>query len=303
MELLNEIRDAFASINPGKARELNSLDSGWPAWVLKSDEGYGVAVPFDDFIPISEHFSNARIWSTKKILDGNEKALLMLTSTEESLRNEFASVCAQFVDPGKDGTEREWLCKDPYQWWGRWKRLLGNAIKENPSYSVLGELLIYEKLLNDGRGPVWRGPDKASHDVETVQASYEVKSSIGRYSTYVTISGQHQLQPVTGKKLFLVFCRFEESPFGLSIDDVMQRIIVGGHDTAELESRLANLGFEPGSMARKENYYVLETRRYEIDDNFPRITAQSFVDGKIPDTVIQLTYSLDLSGISYQNWE
>lgn len=303
MELLNEIRDTLATVRPGKAIKLESLDIDCPAWAVRFENEYGVAVPLEQDIEISEHFSSARIWNTKIQPEGTEKNLLMLTCSDESLRIEFASVCAQFVEPGPNLSNRKVLCLDPVAWWKKWRLLLGNSVKEKKAYSVIGELLAYENLLKKGQTPVWMGPDAASHDIELEDSSFEVKSTIGRYSSLVTISGQHQLQNLLGKSLALVFYRFEASPYGFSINDIVNRISANKQCTEELNVKLSKIGYEPGATARNEKYSVLEKRKYVVNDEFPKITAESFTGGRMPDAVVQISYTVDLSSLSYETWD
>ena len=47
----------------------------------------------------------------------------------------------------------------PVEWWKNWRQLIGNAITEKKSYAVLGELLMYEYLLQKGVNVEWGGPD------------------------------------------------------------------------------------------------------------------------------------------------
>ena len=55
------------------------------------------------------------------------------------------------------------------------------------------------------------------------------------------------------------------------------------------------------SNIKDKFYKVDEVRKYLIDDNFPKITDDTFVDGKIPDNISGLVYTVDLDGLSYEN--
>lgn len=301
MDMLTEIRNAFAQTKKGSALKVDSIDDSFPAWVLRYDDWYGVGILFERDTEISERFSNARLWTKQMTINGYEYHLLLLISTEESLRHEFASVCAQFIDPGNNGLDRIKILNNPLEWWEKWRSLLGNSIYDRAVYSVLGELLVYERLLQQGHDPKWSGASRGTHDIELDDRSYEVKSTIQRYGVAVTINSQFQLQK-TGNELNLVFCRFEESELGNSIADVLGRISAYGINIDLLNGALEKIGLEVGCSARLEKYKMLEMRKYLVDDSFPAITHNSFVDGKIPEAVIQLTYTVDLTGINYDNW-
>jgi hypothetical protein len=233
------------------------------------------------------------------MIQEKEIRLLLLTSTQENYRHEFATICAQFVDPGKDGADRQALQSDPLVWWTRWRDLLGNAVRVKSPYSVLGELITLEQLAISGRSPKWTGIDKATHDISTQDAGYEVKSTISRYETAVTISSQYQLE-CEGKELYLIFCRFEETMTGRSMVDVVNSLVALGFDRVRLDKGLTNLGFELGCSDRARKYTLLEMRRYTIDDSFPKITSKSFVEGKIPECVVSMTYKINLANLQYE---
>lgn len=301
MDLLAEIRNLFAETKRNQAIAITSIDNNVPAWVLRYDDWYGVGIPMNSDIKILERFSNVKMWSNPMMIGQKETTLLLLTSTIESLRYEFASVCAQFVDPGKEGLERRKLINNPTEWWNRWKTLLGNAVQEKTTYSILGELFTYEKLLKEGHAATWSALKQATHDLETQESSYEVKSTVSRYGASVIMNSQFQLQS-TGKDLNLVFCRFEQSDMGNSIADMVDRLAALGVERELLNYGLEKMGLEDGSSARNEKYKLLEMRKYRVDDTFPSISASSFVNNKIPEAVIQIVYTIDLIGLEYENW-
>ena len=53
----------------------------------------------------------------------------------------------------------------------------------------------------------------------------------------------------------------------------------------------------------KKTYKVLEIRKYNIDDRFPKIVSNNFKDNKIPENIINIKYVIDLDGIEYENIE
>jgi hypothetical protein len=299
MDLLNEIRNALAQTRKNSAITVNSLEDSDPAWVLRYDEWYGVGIVVDDDMEISERFSNARLWTNRMIVGDRELALLLLTSSVESLRYEFASVCAQFIDPGNNGTERTAILSNPLSWWERWRSLLGDSIHNKEIYSVLGELLVYEHLLQIGLKPRWSGG--GTHDIQLDNSCYEVKSTIKRYGATVTINSQFQLQK-TEEELYIIFCRFESSESGQTISDVVERLTALGEDKEQLNLALEKIGLEVGCSARLEKYKLLEMRRYLVDETFPSITPVSFIGHRLPKSIIKLTYIVDLTGIDYDNW-
>ncbi len=299
MEILEEIREYFASTQNG-ARDINSLPSKYPAMAIRNNEGYGVAVEFDDDRDISEKFANSRLFSQFLIIDGIEKKYLILSCMLDSLRYEFATVCAQFVESGVDGIDRKNLLNAPLEWWKQWRELMGNAILDKEAYSVIAEMLVLNELYLNDNTVEWTAINAGSHDIESNGSSYEVKSTVKRYGATITISSQHQLQSL--KRLQLYFCRLEKSRLGISINDMKDKLVSDGYDKDKLEQQLYHLGYENGASVRTEKYKVLEKRKYEVDEKFPKITGASFKDEHIPESVVHITYTIDLDGLEYKVW-
>ena len=300
MDLVNEIREYFASIPCSGAMEIKSLPSEYSAYVIRIPNGYGVAVEVDTNLEAAEKFNSIKMHTLEMTLDGSTKNYLILRSAVEEYRYEFASVCAEFVDPGPNGSNRAKLLADPYTWWMKWKELVGNTNSDQSVYSVIAEMMVlYDKFKTD-KTAEWASTRMGSHDIECAEESCEVKSSIKRYGVEITISGQHQLDHV--KPLYLYFCKLEESLEGESINDLKARLVSAGYDEARIETELEKQGYERGSNIRNKRYKKLEGRIYTVDDSFPRIVPTSFKNNKLPDAVIRVQYTIDLNAISYSIW-
>lgn len=297
MELLKEIRLNFAAKIEGR-RKVENLPSKYPAWTFRINEEFGVAIENINDIKIVEKFANSKIASRMFIDEnGNDLNMIILSCDQENLRNEFAILCAYFVDPGNHGEVRKELLTNTIKWWEKWKELIGNAIINKKPYSVLGELLALEYLIKQGEKVEWTGADSAIYDIESENLNYEIKSTIKKYQSKITISSQFQLE--SKKKLILYFYRFEPGVKGESIDLVVDRLIKLGCSKESIERKLDKLNMEKGSHIRKEKYKLLEKRRYDVDSSFPKITKESFIDGKIPESIIHISYTIDLDGIEY----
>jgi hypothetical protein len=130
---------------------------------------------------------------------------------------------------------------------------------------------------------------------------YEVKSTLSRYDKIIHITGQFQLQN-TAKRLFLYFCRFEKNLNGISIDDIVDRLVnEHGESRDEINGKLNQLGYSIGNSARKEKYQIHEILKYPVDEHFPRITPELFKKEILPVGIKQLSYDVDLSVLTGQN--
>ena len=296
MDLMEEIQALFADSDIDSAYKITTLPSDFPAWVVRFIDGFGVAIPYMGEV-IQEEFANAFLYDTSLNLSGQNVHCLLLTSSIESSRNEFAAFCRDFVQPGYMGTLRHELLDDPTAWWTRWKLLIGNSIMEKRPYAVLGELVMYEYLLRNGRNVKWAGPSASSHDLICADEEYEVKSTLSRYESIIHVTGQFQLQQ-SSKRLYMYFCRFEKNVNGVSINNMVDKLVtVHGESRDALNGQLGKLGYNAGSSSRAEKYQLHEAMQYPVDETFPRIIPEMFKDGILPVGIKQLSYDVDLSVI------
>ena len=300
MKIVNEIREYFASLpNPG-AREIESLPSAWKAYVMRIADGYGVAIKVDESMEVSEKFNSVRLHTGLITINGVTNNYLILRSAFEEYRYEFAALCAEFVDPGENGKHRLDLISDPYTWWNKWKELVGNTNRDIRVYNVIAEMLVLNQKYKTDHTAEWTVSRMGTHDIECSDESGEVKSTVRRYGTSITISGQHQLQHI--KRLYIYFCRLEESLEGVSINDLKNELVSSGYDEGKLEIELERQGFERGASIRNKKYKVLEKRKYEVDDDFPKIVNESFKGDKYPVGITHIEYTIDLEGLDYTVW-
>lgn len=299
MFLLEEIRECFASKEKG-AIKLKNLQVPYTGWYIRTEEGYGVAIPCSSEVEVSEYFANSKIQTREMIINSENIYVLLLSCINDDYAYEFASVCAEFLEPGENGIARASLINDPVSWWKRWKELLGNSARDKRVYDVIGEMLVYEHLLKCGKNVVWGGPDSRTHDIEGVDESFEVKSTIRKYGYTITISSQYQME--SDKPLYLFYCRLEESRLGDSINDIKERLLLLGCNDCEIEKKLSCLGLEKGRSIRNKKYKMLEALAYPVDDKFPKIIRESFKDNEYPERVLQITYTINLEGLESKKW-
>lgn len=301
MNLIENIKNNFNKGYFNKAMLIDGIDQQYPAWTIKKDNFVGVFVPYFNEKEFSEYFSSVRIRTYRNVdIDGTDYDVLMLTCSDMTLRNEFAVICSQFVQPGHNGESRNYLINNPEIWWNNWKMLLGNVTADTETYSLIGELSAVEYLLKKNIKVSWIGVESGTHDIETSNASYEVKSTISRYGYEATISSIYQMKKA-GEQLNLVFCRFEKSVLGRSLDDLINSVISLGIPENDIEKHMRSKGLEKGCTARAVKYKLLEMKLYPVDDGFPVITEHSFKGDKLPPGILKFKYTVDLSGLVCTN--
>ena len=94
----------------------------------------------------------------------------------------------------------------------------------------------------------------------------------------------------------------EQSLEGESINDIKKTLINIGYDENRLEIELERQGFEKGSSIRNKKYKILEKRKYEVNDSFPRIVQNSFKGDRYPASIVHIEYTIDLEGLDYTLW-
>ena len=298
MSLINIIREHFATLHYHGTREI--LVDGIRAWSIIEDDRFGVLIENPNGCEIVENFANVKIYNTEKKLVNELIPVIMLSSDIEATRREFAVVCAQFVELGENNENRDLLTTDPFAWVEKWKSLLGNTIKKKLVYDVIAEMLAIEALHIQDVKTYWSGPDMATRDIETKELLIDVKSTTTRYNTNVTISSQYQLE--ADKKLLIYFCRLEKAKTGESINSVAKRLSDLGYDMTDVESKLYSMGYERSRPERDATFNVLERSIFKVDESFPQITPSSFVEGKLPDFVIKIEYTVNLDSLQKENW-
>lgn len=71
----------------------------------------------------------------------------------------------------------------------------------------------------------------------------------------------------------------------------------------EAASSFNAAGIDIGIISNKTTLLaIFEKRKYEVDDTFPKITKASFKDDHIPESITQITYTIDLDGLEYTVW-
>lgn len=297
--LSDEIRSNWETDITGYAQSIRPLDqTEFPAWTVKFEDSYGVAIPIDKNVVINESFASARIKTMAiHISSGKIRYAVVLLTEAFNITVPFSILCEALIFPGENGELRNKISSDPLSWWKEWKELLGNRNIDERIYDVLGELYVFKLLIERKNNAEWNGPDGASYDIETEFGYVEVKSSINRDKREVTISSQFQLYP-QDKKLNLVYCCFEPVVMsGISIDSILNDFQLMGYNTEILNRKLEKRGFEKGMSARKRQFKPHEILLYTIDENFPRITPASFIGGVLPVGITKISYTVDLSGL------
>ncbi|MFJ3244142.1 PD-(D/E)XK motif protein [Streptomyces sp. NPDC094154] len=186
----------------------------------------------------------------------------------------------------------------------RWRQLFSGvprALTEAQEVGLAGELSVLLRLLDKNPGAVslWAGPEGGRHDFSDSVRAVEVKS------TYTTserrtfdVHGLDQLERPQGGRLMLAWYRFERTPRGRTVGELVAEAARLCVDETELWLRLARVGYRRGQTDEEGALRLspVEERWYEVDEAFPRLTTAS-LRKPVPDGLLDVRYTVDLAGV------
>ena len=166
---------------------------------------------------------------------------------------------------------------------------------------LVGELLVLKRLLD--RSPkawkCWRGPAGDRHDFAMWTTALEVKVTLRRGKTEISINGLEQLAEPAGGKLFLQHLELEAVGAGmLSVSSLAHASLDIASQPDRVRELLSALGcHDVDDPAWNTTNFRLEAEGlYRVAPGFPRLVRSSFPGGIIPDGISNVCYSADLAG-------
>ena len=166
---------------------------------------------------------------------------------------------------------------------------------------LFGELVILERLLERrGTSALWTGPFGARHDFTGKSNALEVKSTIRRSMPVIHVTSIEQLMPPTnGGPLFLSHVVLERSGTGgRSIAELLDTVSALTDDSNRLADALAHHGLDAWRTAddlNDQKFNVVFESMYRVDEHFPSLSLDSMKSGAVPNGILDITYSVDLT--------
>ena len=100
----------------------------------------------------------------------------------------------------------------------------------------------------------------------------------------------------------MTFCTFElTAGQGESINSLVRDLRLLGYNVAAINEALEKKGFGVGKSDRNKTFILHSMYQYIVDENFPKVIEQSFVDGVLPKGIIDISYTVDLNGLEAVN--
>lgn len=255
-------------------------------------------LPTSKSIVVSKGFRTDGRWSL---------SLVLMRAEQESV---FETLCADIIaysQTAENETSALLLTAKRYK---QWNKLLEyqrkNLMDESSRKGLLGELIYLFDVISSGY-PVmlaiqgWVGPEGADQDFIYSDGWYEIKA-IGISVVSVTISSLEQLSNYDPGELVVMYLekcapeRIGAISLGEQVDNVLSQVVGDPDALSLLESKLAKYGYIDLPEYREQKYIFSGKVRYQVDADFPRLTADT-----VPSQVISAQYTISLVGI--EDWQ
>lgn len=259
-----------------------------------------IAVKEPELLPTSKSIVVSKGLRT----DGRWALSLMLMRAEQE--SVFEALCADIITYSQSAENEACALLIAAKRYKQWNKLLEyqrkSLMDESNRKGLLGELIFLCELIRSGY-PVlqavqgWVGPDGADQDFVYSNGWYEIKS-VGVSAASITISSLEQLDNRDPGKLVVMHldkCAPERSravSLGEQVDLALAQVSKEPEALSLLESKLTRYGYIDLPEYREEKYIFSGKIRFHVDEDFPRLTADT-----TPTQVISAQYTISLAGI------
>ncbi|XUL88392.1 PD-(D/E)XK motif protein [Streptomyces galilaeus] len=188
----------------------------------------------------------------------------------------------------------------------RWRALFqaqGVPLGPEQLAGLFGELTVLNRLLatDPSAHRLWRGPEGHHHDFTGGATAVEVKASTTREGRRPRIHGLDQLDVPEGGNLLLAWFRLQRTSgtvAGIAFVDLVEQALRLCDDEGALLNLLATVGYRPADsdLYHDVRFVISEERWYRVGPDFPGLTGRALVDAGVPVSILDVEYTIDLSG-------
>ncbi|GAA2026747.1 hypothetical protein GCM10009839_26580 [Catenulispora yoronensis] len=216
----------------------------------------------------------------------------------------FTLLCTNVLEATKEMPDTP--LKALYRVINRWKALFRPQqalLGPDQLAGLFGELLVLNRLLEQETSAhrFWRGPQGYRHDFASVNVAIEVKAGLHGEARRPRIHGLGQLEPPPDGDLWLAWHRIERvADGGVGVADLVDRALHLCDDEIAVLDLLVRAGYHHGDADyyRDLRFLATEERWYRVDDTFPKLTGLQLSEAGIEVSVLDVDYTVDLSGDS-----
>ncbi|MFE2360626.1 PD-(D/E)XK motif protein [Streptomyces virginiae] len=227
-----------------------------------------------------------------------------LSCLRDDLGDLFTEVCVDIMSAAEDLPQNP--VKALYRVLDRWRALFraqGPLLGPDQLAGLFGELVVLRRLLelDPSAHRLWSGPDGHRHDFSGATDAVEVKTSTADEGRRARIHGLDQLEAPMGGALSLVWIGLRRAggpTVGETVPGLVDTLLRLCDDETALLDLLARVGYR---VTDADNYHdirfvVREERWYPVGPEFPGLTAQTLTAVGVPVSVLDVSYTVDLSG-------
>nr|WTB31473.1 PD-(D/E)XK motif protein [Streptomyces sp. NBC_00830] len=221
-------------------------------------------------------------------------------------RDLFEELCVDVLDA--TGKMPENPVKALYAVLDRWKALFrtqGASLGPEQVAGLFGELVVLKQLLEKDPSAhrLWCGPHGYRHDFRAGTTAVEVKTSTSTEGRRPRIHGLDQLEAPEGGALWLTWFRLRRTTatdVGTGFAELIGQVLGLCDDESALIGLLADAGYRPADIDRYRDirFSVSEERWYRVGPDFPGLRGETLVSAGVPVSVLNVEYTIDLSGES-----
>lgn len=188
----------------------------------------------------------------------------------------------------------------------RWKALFrtqGALLGPEQLAGLFGELMVLNRILE--RDPsahrLWHGPGGYRHDFWAGTTAIEVKASTSTEGRRARIHGLDQLEAPDSGVLWLSWFRLRRTTAdgaGTGFLGLIRQALRLCDDEVMLLETLSRTGYRTADADRYRgvHFVVAEERWYRVGSGFPGLTGETLSAASIPVSVLDVEYTIDLSG-------
>ncbi|WP_297730317.1 PD-(D/E)XK motif protein [uncultured Maricaulis sp.] len=233
-------------------------------------------------------------------VDGRPVCYVTVTCTNKPLETVFAEFVSDILGRIERGEPSRCALTDSLREFRDLLLARDDAVPDEEICGLAGELRLLNHLLDlsPNAWRAWQGPLRGRHDFTAGNHAIEVKATRARNSDRLTISSIDQLDPPAGGDLHLFRVTFEDVAGGpVSIASLAETAFERSDDAPAIRSILDRAGCPDPYVPvwNRLKFRMVSEVLYAVTGDFPRISAPSFVGGKLPHGVEGLSYEIDLA--------
>ena len=227
------------------------------------------------------------------------KFSLSLSLVSENEKAVFVEMCRDLLIFAENAQDETGALKKFWLRYNHWQNLFASVthdlLSEEKQRGLIGELLfLREQIINER--PLkesvagWLGPLKEHQDFSYGEMWYEIKT-VTEQAEKVKISSIEQLSLETPGEL--VVYRLAKTSDGFTLNSIVKDLLEMLSKNPSAAQKFEVLLFQTGYVEREEysehNYRLVEDIKFEVDENFPRLTRNN-----LPTAVVDASYTLNL---------